>query len=64
MNDDERTQMERFGITCTTESRYHYQKFRYNKLSDAVNYAKIDSQKTGEDQSMKPPIALAVLAKL
>jgi len=49
MNNDEITSMEKFGITCTTESKYHYKNFRYNKLSDAIHYAKIDSQRKLSD---------------
>lgn len=31
-----------YGITCERVSVYHYKKYRYNNLQDAVNYAKLD----------------------
>lgn len=45
MNNEDNTQMDEFGITSTTESTYHYKNYKYKKLSDAVNYAKSDTQK-------------------
>ncbi len=48
MNNVEKIQMEKFGITRTTQSTYHYGKHRYSKLSDAINYAKIDTERKSE----------------
>lgn len=36
---EEEDMMKKFGITCDGES-YHFQNFKYNRLSDAINYAK------------------------
>jgi hypothetical protein len=36
---DERT-MEKYGITSETKVIFHFQGHRYDRLSDAVNYAK------------------------
>jgi len=41
MNDQELKEMERFGITSETKTIFHFQGSKYERLSDAVNYAKI-----------------------
>jgi hypothetical protein len=35
--------MEDHGITCGSEDVYYYKDFRYQRLADAVSYAKIDA---------------------
>lgn len=43
MKNDQVAQMKKLGVTHETKSIYHHQKYRYNKLSDALNFAKIHS---------------------
>lgn len=38
ISEDELESIKRFGITFDG-SNYHYKKFKYNKLSDAISYA-------------------------
>ena len=53
MNNTEKTQMKKLGITCTTQSTYHYKNYRYNKLSDAITYAKTDSKRELETSELE-----------
>ena len=43
MTKNDRQTMEDHGITCGSEDVYYYKDFRYQRLADAVSYAKIDS---------------------
>lgn len=43
MTKKERQTMEDHGITCGSEDVYYYKDFRYQRLADAVSYAKIDA---------------------
>ncbi|TDF38253.1 hypothetical protein EYS14_11215 [Alteromonadaceae bacterium M269] len=40
---EEITLMARYGITCEQKLIYQYKRYRYNKLDDAINFAKLDS---------------------
>jgi len=47
--------MEKHGITCGSEDIYYYKDFRYQRLADAVSYAKIDSvRQISSEQEQKP----------
>lgn len=37
------TLMARYGITCEQKLIYQYKRYRYNKLDDVINFAKLDS---------------------
>ncbi len=39
---DDTSRMQRYGITCEVKSIYRYKQFQYDKLQDAINYAKLD----------------------
>jgi len=43
MTKDDRQTMDDYSITCRSEDVYYYKDFRYQRLADAVRYAKIDS---------------------
>ncbi len=43
INEEDEMLMNEYGITRTTKNIYHYKDYSYEKLSDAHNYAKIDS---------------------
>ena len=53
MNNTEKTQMKKLGITCNAQSTYHYKNYKYNKLSDAINYAKTDSKRELETSELE-----------
>lgn len=40
MNSEDKALMEKFGITVETKTIFHFAGHRYERLSDAVNYAK------------------------
>ena len=40
--------MAEYGITSSPKTVYFYKEFRYDRLSDALGYAKIDAQRTQE----------------
>jgi len=40
MTDEDKRVMEEFGITSETKMVFHFEGHRYDRLSDAVNYAK------------------------
>ena len=48
MSDDEQTQMLRFGITIEHKTIYHYNRYRYDNLRDALRYAEIDTNRNNE----------------
>ena len=56
MNNSEKAQMKKLGITCNTQSTYHYKNYKYNKLSDAINYAKTDSKRDLETSELETVI--------
>lgn len=41
MNTLDQDLMQKYDIKCTEEKVYHYREYRYSKLSDAINYAKL-----------------------
>jgi hypothetical protein len=45
VTDDDKNLMERYGITFEekTVHYFHYEGYKYEKLSDAVNYARIQT---------------------
>ena len=45
MNEQDKDLMEKHGITYSTEVIYRYKNFRYKKLEEAINYAKIDTKR-------------------
>ncbi len=42
MNKTDKELMVEYGIICEQVSVYRYKKFQYNRLQDAVNYARLD----------------------
>ena len=44
MNSEDKALMEKFGITVETKTIFHFGGHRYERLSDAVNYAKTKSR--------------------
>jgi hypothetical protein len=40
MNSDDKALMEKFGITAEVKTIFHIGGYRYERLNDAVNYAK------------------------
>lgn len=45
MIEDNSKIMDDHGITSETRNVYHYKEFKYERLADAVGYAKIDAER-------------------
>ena len=45
MTEEEQAQMTRFGITVAQKRVYSYKGYKYDHLKDALNYAKIDTER-------------------
>ncbi len=48
MSEQDKTLMAEYGITSAPKTVYFYKEFRYDRLSDALSYAKSDAQRTQE----------------
>jgi hypothetical protein len=46
MTEENRTLMGQYGITSTSKMMYFYKQYRYEKLSDALHYAKGETKRT------------------
>jgi len=44
MSEDDKAIMAQYGITAEVSTIYSYKEHRYEKLSDAVNFARLDSR--------------------
>ena len=51
MNSDDKKLMEQLGITAESKTIFHFDGYRYERLSDAINYAKIKAHRV-----LKPKI--------
>ena len=40
MTEEDKRTMDKYGVTCETKTIYHFEGHRYDRLSDAVDYAK------------------------
>lgn len=40
MTDEEKQLMDQYGVTCETKTIFHYRGHRYDRLDDALNFAK------------------------
>ncbi len=55
---DDAAMMQRYGINCEQKAIYSYKHYHYDKLEDAINYAKLehelaDSNHKSEHDSLK-----------
>ncbi|MCW8876910.1 MAG: hypothetical protein OQJ89_16590 [Kangiellaceae bacterium] len=48
MKTNDKSMIEKYGITCEQKSIYKYKAYRYDKLLDAINFAKLDHER-GDD---------------
>jgi len=44
MSQDDKVMMAEYGITAKTITIYSYKEHRYDKLQDAVNFARLDTK--------------------
>lgn len=53
MNKEDKVLIDRFGIICEKKDIYHYKKYQYGNLQDALNYAKLDQAYTDVNTARK-----------
>ncbi len=61
MSEQDKTLMAEYGITSTVKKVYQYKKFQYDKLSDALSYARTDTGDRGEAVKPETPVSSADL---
>jgi hypothetical protein len=54
MSEQDKNLMEKYGITSTPRTVYFYKEFRYDRLADALAYAKNDTKRIQEDDEAMP----------
>ncbi|MEN8129946.1 MAG: hypothetical protein ABFS45_07075 [Pseudomonadota bacterium] len=57
MSEQEKRLMAEYGITSTVKKVYRYKDYRYDRLSDAISYARSDTRRSGE--AVKPETAVS-----
>jgi hypothetical protein len=45
MSEQDKTLMAEYGVTSSTKTVYFYKEYRYDRLSDALSYAKSDTKR-------------------
>jgi len=48
--------MAEYAITSTVKKVYTYKEYRYDRLSDALSYARIDTGRSGEAAKPETPV--------
>jgi hypothetical protein len=61
MNEQDKKLMAEYGITSTVKKVYRYKEHRYDRLSDALSYARIDTKRSGEAVEQETPVSPADL---
>ncbi len=61
MSEQDKMLMAEFGITSTVKKVYRYKEYRYDRLSDALSYARTDTRRSGEVVEQVTPVSPADL---
>ena len=54
MDEHDNSLMAQYGITAETKVLFHYDGYRYERLADAVNYARLQAPSNEDDASISP----------
>ena len=57
MSEQDKMLMAEYGITSTVKKVYRYKDFRYDRLSDALSYARTDTRRSGEVVEQETPVS-------
>jgi len=57
MSEQDKMLMAEFGITSTVKEEYRYKEHRYDRLSDALSYARTDTQRGGQAVAQETPVS-------
>ena len=55
MSEQDKTQMAQYVITSSPKTVYHYKEYRYDRLADALIFAKSDNESTKEGGESTEP---------
>jgi hypothetical protein len=61
MNEQDKKLMAEYGITSTIKAVYQYKDYRYERLSDALSYARSDTRRSGEAVEQETAVSPADL---
>ena len=61
MSEQDKMLMAEYGITSTVKKVYRYKKYRYDRLSDVLSYARSDTKRSGEVVEQETPVSPADL---
>ena len=57
MSEQDKKLMAEYGITSTVKKVYRYKEYRYDRLSDALSYARTDSMRSGQAVEQETPVS-------
>ncbi|KHF25803.1 hypothetical protein [Solemya velum gill symbiont] len=55
MTEQDKITMDKYGISSSSKAVYFYKDHKYERLTDAINYAKIDIKRAKEDADPTKP---------
>jgi hypothetical protein len=61
MSEQDKRLMAEYGITSTVKKVYRYKDYRYDRISDALSYARTDTKRSGEAVAPETPVSPADL---
>ena len=61
MSEQDKMLMAEYGITSTVKKVYRYRDYRYDRLSDALSFARNDTRRSGEAVEQAIPVSPADL---
>ena len=61
MSEKDKTLMVEYCITSTVKKVYKYKECRYDRLSEALSYARTDTKRSGEAVAPETPVSPADL---
>ena len=59
MSEQDEKKMAEYGITSTVKEEYRYKEYRYDRLSDALSYARTDTRRSGKAVEQESPVSPA-----
>ena len=57
MSEQDKMLMAEYGITSTVKKVYRYKEYRYDRLSDALSYARTDTRRSGHAVKQETPVS-------
>ena len=61
MRKQDKIMMAEYGISRSSRTTYFYKEYRYDRLSDALSYARTDTRRSGEAVAQETPVSPADL---